>query len=243
MLKNTNNYYNGINELYFKEVGNRKFLTKQEEIDLINDYRVNSNVKSLHKLIELNQKYVISIAKRYLNMSNLTLGELVNEGSIGLIKAINKYDINSGLRLLTYGTFWIKESILKSLHDNSRFVRLPISKIKKLSKDKKNGLIKEPITINSIEDYSESSFDFWEETPDYNLNDYEIKKTIMDNSFKILDERERYIIESSFGFKNDKRNTLEEIGKVLNLSKQRVRSIKIKALRKLRAELIGSEIL
>jgi RNA polymerase primary sigma factor len=243
MLKNTNNYYDGVNELYFKEVTNQKFLSKDEEIKLIKDYQNNGNEKSLHELVVRNQKYVIKMAKNYLNKSNLTLGELINEGCLGLMKAINKYDVNSDLRLLTYGTFWIKESITKSLHDNSRFVRLPISKIKKLSKESKNGNITEPILINSIEDYSEGSLDFWEETPDYDLNDSEVKKKIMDASFAVLDNRERYIIESSFGFKNDKKNTLGEIGEVLNLSKQRVRSIKIKALRKLRSELIGSEIL
>lgn len=244
MLKNVNTYYGEITNKFFKEVSNKKPLSKEEEILLIKDYRFNGNVKSLHELVNRNQKYLIQEAKKYLNKSNLTLGELINEASVGLIKAIEKYDINCGLRLLTYGTFWIKESIFKSLNDNSRFVRLPTSKIKKMSKEKDS---KEPIIINNIDDYysidnDEFNDNFIDEI-EYDLGDSEIYTNLLKNSFNVLDAREKYIIESYFGYRTGKKNTLEEIGIALDLSKQRVRLIKIKALRKLRSELIGLDII
>jgi RNA polymerase primary sigma factor len=247
---------------YFKEVKKTNILTQEKEIALAIRIR-NGDNKAVDELVSSNLKFVISVAKDYQNQG-LDLQDLINEGNYGLIKAAHKFNHDRGFRFISYAVWWIKQSIIQSLNDNARVVRLPtnvINKINKLNKEIskfENKNEREPIyqemlsdgtlmdkimlfpkatslnqVINEDGDELIELIQIEDEEDDSEIKDdikNELKKTLL-----ILDERERVIIQSYFGINLDEEEmTLEKIGEKYDLSKERIRQIKEKAIRKLR---------
>lgn len=247
---------------YFKEVRKSTILTQNEEIELAKRIK-NGDQNAINKLVNSNLKFVVSIAKEYQGQG-LPLSDLINEGNYGLIKAATKFDHSKGFRFISYAVWWVKQSIIQSLNDNARVVRLPanvINRISQLNKeiakfelenerepiygeifDKQNeavSLVTYPRHTSLNEVINEEGDELIELIPD-NIDedvlvvDARLRDEI-NNALSVLDEREKAIIESYFGINTDCESmTLEAIGERYGLTKERIRQIKEKAIRKLR---------
>lgn len=248
---------------YFKDVRKSNLLTPKEEIKLAKKIK-KGDQKAINDLVKANLKFVISIAKEYQGQG-LPLSDLINEGNYGLIKAANKFDHKRGFRFISYAVWWVKQSIIQSLNDNARMVRLPANVINKLSylnkqiakfehenerepvygeifdKDKEvMTLLHFPRCASLNDTINEEGDELIElipsETKDENrlVVDDKIRNEI-NKTLSVLDERERVIIECYFGINTDcEPMTLEAIGEKYDLTKERIRQIKEKAIRKLR---------
>ncbi len=244
---------------YLKDVRKLDMISPQEEAELAEKVRLGDS-KATEKLITSNLRFVISVAKQYQNQG-LSLSDLINEGNIGLIKATNKFDPTKGFRFISYAVHWVKQSIIQSLNDNSRTVRLPTNITNQVTKLKKE--------IDSFEQKTGRKPTQNEVTIDMKLLSHtrctslngkinedgdEVMDVIADESFKrpdeytyggntlkneisktmsILNEREQKIIQMYFGI-DGVPMTLEQIGDEYSLTKERIRQIKQKALRKLK---------
>lgn len=248
---------------YFKDLRKTTLLTPEEETELAKQIK-EGNQEAIEKLVNSNLKFVVSVAKDYQNQG-LSLSDLISEGNYGLVKAATRFDHTRGFRFISYAVWWIKQSIIQSLNENARTVRLPANIINKLSQLKKEiekfefenerepiyGEIldenNEPVELithprcNSLNDTINEDGD--ELIDIIVVNDDDAEKLFIDNRIKdeltrtlsVLDERERNIIECYFGINTDcEPMTLEAIGEKYDLTKERIRQIKFKALRKLR---------
>lgn len=244
--------------LYLKDVRKIDMLTPQEENALAVKIQEGDSVAA-EKLITANLRFVISVAKEYQGQG-LPLVDLIAEGNFGLIKAAKKFDPTRGFRFISYAVWWVKQSIIQSLNDNSRTVRLPVNVTNNVSKlkkemsifEQKNGrkptdndmdlsILNQPscsslnAPINEdgdemIDVIEDNSFD----RPDESFQKpAELLKSELEKTLSILSPREKTIIELYFGL-NGTPLTLEEIGEDYSLTKERIRQIKEKALRKLR---------
>lgn len=248
---------------YFKDVKKSSILTPMEEVELAKKIK-NGDENAKNKLIKSNLKFVISIAKEYQGQG-LPLCDLISEGNYGLIKAATRFDHTKGFRFISYAVWWVKQSIMQSLNDNARVVRLPtniVNRLAKLNKDLSRFELdneREPM-FNELSDGDFDEIPLLSYQKSVSLNQQinedgdeliqlienqdeafeevdlteriknEINKTMM-----ILDEREKVIIENYFGLNPDvEPMTLEAIGEKYKLSKERIRQIKHKAIRKLR---------
>lgn len=248
---------------YFKDVRKSVILTPKEEVELAKRIK-NGDTKAIDELVEANLKFVISIAKEYQGQG-LQLSDLISEGNYGLIKAANRFDHKRGFRFISYAVWWVKQSIIQSLNDNARTVRLPANVINKLSYLSKEIAKfeyeneREPV-FGEIFDKEKSAMAIISFPKIASLNDTineegdelieliagdngeedqlivdERIKTELNKTLEILDERERKIIECYFGINIDSEAmTLEAIGERYGLTKERIRQIKEKAIRKLR---------
>jgi RNA polymerase primary sigma factor len=248
---------------YFKEIRKSTILTQKEEIDLAKKIK-RGNQNAINRLVNANLKFVVSIAKEYQGQG-MPLSDLINEGNYGLIKAATRFDHKKGFRFISYAVWWVKQSIIQSLNENARVVRLPanvINKISQLNKeiskfelenerepvfgeifDKYNeafSLIKYPkhSSLNQIinEDGDELLELIPDDITDKDALEIDIKlKEEINKTLSILNERERVIIELYFGINSGCESmTLESIGERYGLTKERIRQIKEKAIRKLR---------
>lgn len=239
---------------YLKDIRKIKVMTPERERELAEMMKsgklTDRQVDQVHKeLLEGNLRFVITVAKQYQNQG-LDFPDLIAEGNLGLMKAIKNFDWNKDLRFISYAVWWVKQSILQSLNDNARTIRLPVNVIQDLHRAKKevenNGgtlndkFLNLPSTIDldmNINDEFDTLLDVIKnddaDMPDEVFNSKDMLKTQLMGLLTNLDERERVIIEDYFGFTGTPR-TLEEIGGDFKLTKERVRQIKEKALRKLR---------
>jgi RNA polymerase primary sigma factor len=203
------------------------------------------------ELLEGNLRFVITVAKQYQNQG-LDFPDLIAEGNLGLMKAIQNFDWTKNLRFISYAVWWVKQSILQSLNDNARTIRLPVNVVQDLQRAKKeiesNGgklddrfqnlpsMIDLDMNINEDGDtLVDVIVNKNADMPDESFNSGDMLKIKLLNLLHILDEREKVIIEDYFGLSGTPR-TLEDIGGDFELTKERVRQIKEKALRKLRNE-------
>lgn len=247
---------------YFKDVRKSTILTSKEEVDLAKRIKDGDQI-AIDKLVKANLKFVVSIAKEYQGQG-LPLSDLISEGNFGLIKAATRFDHEKGFRFISYAVWWIKQSIIQSLNDNARVVRLPanvINKISHLNKEiskfesenerqpvygelfDKNNTAVEIITypkhtsLNDVinEDGDELIELIVDEKEEEGFVLTDRVKSGLNEALSSLDERERAIIESYFGINTDlEPMTLEAIGDRYGLTKERIRQIKEKAIRKLR---------
>ena len=266
-----------ILQMYLKDIGKINLLNSKEEKVLgkeIKEGKKNESDIAKRKLIQANLRLVVSIAKKYIGQGVLFM-DLVQEGSVGLIKAAEKFDYSKNCKFSTYATWWIKQTIMRAIANNSKTIRIPIHMSDKIRKYKrayselnfmlgrepkdeeialklgltvknitaiKRALIKEPISLETpvtddlcVGDYIEDK--------SYNSPDTHAKnKSLEANVSSLLDtltERERKIINCRFGINGEKTLTLEQLGKKLGYSKERIRQLEDLAIKKIRDQNIS----
>lgn len=241
---------------YLKDLRKIKVMTPEREKELSKiiqspNVTERERQKIYQEILEGNLRFVITVAKNYQNQG-VDFSDLVAEGNIGLMKAIQNFDWSKNLRFISYAVWWIRQSILQSLNEHSRTIRIPVNVIQDLYKEKKRSdkegdnisdrFANLPYTINletQINEDGDTLVDLIENPnsikPDEVFNNDQQLKDGLFSIMNILDERERQIVEDYYGISGTPR-TLEDIGNDFNLTKERVRQIKEKALRKLRNE-------
>jgi len=241
---------------YLKDIRKIKVMTPDRERELSAriqspDITEKEKQQIQQELLEGNLRFVITVAKMYQNQG-VDFCDLIAEGNIGLMKAIQNFDWTKNLRFISYAVWWIRQSILQSLNEHSRTIRIPVNVIQDLYKEKKktekdgsdidSRFVNLPSTINlehQINEEGDTLIDLIENKdsmrPDEVFNGDQQLKDGLFEIMNILDERERQIVEDYYGISGTPR-TLEDIGSDFNLTKERVRQIKEKALRKLRNE-------
>ena len=241
---------------YLKDIRRIKVMTPEREKELAVKMMSNETPKREREKIETellvgNLRFVITVAKQYQNQG-LDLSDLIAEGNLGLMKAIKNFDWHKDLRFISYAVWWVKQSIIQSLNDNARTIRLPVNVVQDLHKAKKEIAItgKElelkfsslPSMIDldmTINDEGDTLVDMIANpnalAPDAGFNTKDMLKNKLISLLNVLDEREKVIIEDYFGLSGTPR-TLEDIGGDFGLTKERVRQIKERALRRLRNE-------
>lgn len=253
---------------YLQEIGKEDLITVEEEVELAQRIR-KGDQKALEKLTRANLRFVVSVAKQYQNQG-LSLPDLINEGNLGLIKAAEKFDETRGFKFISYAVWWIRQSILQALAEQSRIVRLPLNQVGSLNKinkafsrfEQENERRPSPEELaDSLDLPAEKVADTlrvsgrhisvdapFVEGEDNSLLDVlvnddspiadrtlinESLSTEVERALSTLTERERDIIKLFFGI-NTQEMTLEEIGEKFGLTRERVRQIKEKAIRRLR---------
>lgn len=269
IVKQFTNRENQSLDKYLQEIGKINLLTPEQEIELAIRIRKGEQA-ALEHLAKANLRFVVSVAKQYQNQG-LSLGDLINEGNLGLLKAAKRFDETRGFKFISYAVWWIRQSILQALAEQSRIVRLPLNRVGALNKIGKaysnleqeferepnaDELAKEldmdvsevadtlkisgrhvsmdaPFTQgeeNSLLDVIQSDL---QPSPDHLLMDESLKEEI-EQALSTLSEREAEVIKLYFGLDKENSLTLEEIGERFNLTRERVRQIKEKAIRRLR---------
>ncbi len=255
--------------MYLKEIGQIKLLSMEEELELSDRIREgDEQAKTI--LAEANLRLVVSIAKRYVGRGMLFL-DLIQEGNIGLMKAVDKFDVSKGFKFSTYATWWIRQAITRAIADQARTIRVPvhmvetINKLARVQRQLTLELNREPseeelakkmnVSVDKIRDiYKISQEPVSLETPigeedDSHLGDFvpdernmspeeyatnEMLKDEISEVLLTLTEREEKVIRLRFGLEDGKSRTLEEVGQMFGVTRERIRQIEAKALRKLR---------
>jgi RNA polymerase primary sigma factor len=254
---------------YLQEIGKVDLLTPDEEVVLAKRIK-DGDQMALERLTKANLRFVVSVAKQYQNQG-LSLGDLINEGNLGLIKAAQRFDETRGFKFISYAVWWIRQSILQALAEQSRIVRLPLNRVGSLNKISKtfseleqkyerepspeeladvlevsSSEVVDTMKIsgrhvsmdapfaqgdeNSLLDVLENDT---EEKPDSGLMTDSLRKEVQ-RALSTLTQREADVITLYFGLNGEHAMTLEEIGEKFNLTRERVRQIKEKAIRRLR---------
>jgi RNA polymerase primary sigma factor len=241
---------------YLKDIRKLKVMTPERERELaermLSGFITEEETKEIQKeLLEGNLRFVITVSKQYQNQG-LDLPDLIAEGNLGLMKAIENFDWSKRLRFISYAVWWVRQSILQSLNENARTIRLPVNVVQELHKAKKEleragvelpeKFANLPYTINYDKPLNEEGDTLLDilnnpnaELADANLSTEDTLKEKLLSMLDVLDDREKIIIQDYFGLSGSTR-TLEDIGNDFDLTKERVRQIKEKALRKLRNE-------
>ena len=241
---------------YLKDIRRIRVMTPDRERELAQrmlspDITEKEKRAIQQELLEGNLRFVITVSKQYQNQG-LDLSDLIAEGNYGLMKAIENFDWSKGLRFISYAVWWVRQSILQSLNENARTIRLPVNVVQELHRAKKEldsagvelpeKFATLPYTINldnPLNEEGDTLLDILNnpnaEPADANLSTEDTLKKKLIEMLDVLDNRERVIIEDYFGLSGNTR-TLEDIGGDFSLTKERVRQIKEKALRKLRNE-------
>jgi len=254
---------------YLQEIGRENLITADEEVELARRIKAGDQV-ALEKLTKANLRFVVSVAKQYQNQG-LSLPDLINEGNLGLIKAAQRFDETRGFKFISYGVWWIRQSILQALAEQSRIVRLPLNqvgslnKINKVSSRLEQQLERPPSHSEIANEMEVSNYKIDNslsistrylsmDAPlgaDEEINFYDVfvpKDTAptdedlmmeslgkeIQRSLSTLSEKERDVINMYYGIGMNHGLTLEEIGAKFNLTRERVRQIKEKAIRRLR---------
>jgi RNA polymerase primary sigma factor len=255
-IKSTNPLNQDEIQIYLKDIRKLKVMTPEREKVLaeriISEDCSQREIDAIQKeMLEGNLRFVITVAKKYQNQG-VDLSDLIAEGNFGLMKAIKNFDWSKKNRFISYAVWWIKQSILQSLNDNSRTIRLPVNVVQdmqkekreneKTSKDLSDKFANLPRMIDldmHINEDGDTLIDIIKnenvESPDEVFSTQDVLKEKMMGIMSVLDERERMIVEDYYGITGTPR-TLEDIGSDFSLTKERVRQIKEKALRKLRNE-------
>ena len=257
-------------KMYLKDIGTVQLLTSEQEVELAKRI-LEGDENAKNELCERNLKLVVSIAKKYVNRSSMQFLDLIQEGNLGLLKAVDKFDFTKGFRFSTYATWWIRQAITRAIADQARTIRIPvhmvetIHKLSRVSKQLMQELGRDPspaeiaermgITearVNEIqkiaqdpvslespvgeEDESKIS-DFVEDDTIVSPTDHttqDVLKAQLLAVIETLTPREQKVIRLRYGLDDNHPRTLEEVGKEFNVTRERIRQIEAKALRKLR---------
>jgi RNA polymerase primary sigma factor len=254
---------------YLQEIGKVDLITADEEVELAQLIKAGDQ-KALEKLTKANLRFVVSVAKQYQNQG-LTLPDLINEGNLGLIKAAKRFDETRGFKFISYAVWWIRQSILQALAEQSRIVRLPLNKIGSINKinkmyaflEQENERPPSPeeiakkldMTVNDVKESMKNSGRHVSmdapliEGEDSNLYDvlnsgespnpdrqllHESLRIEINRALETLTPREADVVKLYFGLGEHQPMTLEEIGETFDLTRERVRQIKEKAIRRLK---------
>ena len=225
------NDFERSSQTYFKEISEFNPLSREEELSLWERYRKNNDISARDKLIKSNLRFVASIARGYQGLG-LSYSDLIAEGNCGLMKAIDKFDYEKGYKTISYSVWWIRQSILEALKERAGIEGESLPQ----DFEKQNTFDEDGYEVdNNIEE------DYVDNGSMEELKADEIKKVIY-GLIDCLTEREQYVISEYFGLSTKEALTLEEIGKNMGLTKERVRQIKEKALKKLRSEALNNSI-
>ena len=253
---------------YLQEIGREELISVEEEVELAQRIK-KGDQEALEKLTRANLRFVVSVAKQYQNQG-LSLPDLINEGNLGLIKAAEKFDETRGFKFISYAVWWIRQSILQALAEQSRIVRLPLNQVGSLNKinkalskfEQENERMPSPeelaeildiprekisdtlrvsgrhVSVDApfVEGEDNSLLDVLPNTDSPNADSGLVNESLnkeIERALSTLTERERDIVKNFFGI-GCQEMTLEEIGEKFNLTRERVRQIKEKAIRKLR---------
>ena len=255
--------------MYLKEIGQIKLLTTEEELELA-DRISNGDEQAKAILAEANLRLVVSIAKRYVGRGMLFL-DLIQEGNIGLMKAVEKFDVSKGYKFSTYATWWIRQAITRAIADQARTIRVPVHMVETINKlarierqltlelnrepteeelSKKMGttvekirdiykISQEPVSLEiPIGEEDDSHLgDFIPDETNMSPEDFAVNELLKDEISEVLltlTEREEKVIRLRFGLEDGRPRTLEEVGQLFGVTRERIRQIEAKALRKLR---------
>ena len=255
--------------MYLKEIGQIKLLTMDEELELA-DRILEGDEQAKSVLAEANLRLVVSIAKRYVGRGMLFL-DLIQEGNIGLMKAVEKFDVSKGYKFSTYATWWIRQAITRAIADQARTIRVPVHMVETINKlariqrqltlelnrepteqelakkmnmsiDKVRDIYKisqEPVSLETpIGEEDDSHLgDFIKDERNMSPEEYATNEMLKDEISEVLltlTEREEKVIRLRFGLEDGKSRTLEEVGQMFGVTRERIRQIEAKALRKLR---------
>ncbi|MBQ7924437.1 MAG: RNA polymerase sigma factor RpoD [Clostridia bacterium] len=256
-------------KMYLKDIGRVPLLSAEEEVDLAKRMQENDEAAK-KRLSEANLRLVVSIAKRYVGRGMLFL-DLIQEGNLGLMKAVEKFDYQKGFKFSTYATWWIRQSITRAIADQARTIRIPVHMVETINKltrvqrlllqelgreptpaeiaekmgvteDRVHEIIKiaqDPVSLETPIGEEEDSHlgDFIEDekttTPSDSVAFTMLKEQLL-NVLDTLTPREQKVLRLRYGIDDGKSRTLEEVGKVFNVTRERIRQIEAKALRKLR---------
>jgi RNA polymerase primary sigma factor len=258
-------------EKYLQEIGKVELISSEEEVNLAERIKKNDQ-KALDRLVKANLRFVVSVAKQYQNQG-LSLPDLINEGNVGLIKAALRFDETKGFKFISYAVWWIRQSILQSLAEQSRIVRLPLNKvgltnrISKAYQQLEQEFEREPtaeeladllhldtaevssainvatrhISMDTpiVEGEENTLADILEnpnaEKTDYKIEHFESLKTEVERSLETLSQRQKEVVCYFFGIGQEDALSLEDIGHKYNLTRERVRQIKDKAITRLKS--------
>ena len=255
--------------MYLKEIGKVPLLTPEEEVELAKQMSLGDE-DAKHRMTEANLRLVVSIAKRYVGRGMLFL-DLIQEGNLGLIKAVEKFDYTKGYKFSTYATWWIRQAITRAIADQARTIRIPVHMVETINKtirvsrqllqelghdpsaeeiaremdmpvDKVRDILKiaqEPVSLETPIGEEEDSHlgDF---IPDEDASEpseaasFSLLREQLEEVLDTLAPREKKVLELRFGIVDGRTRTLEEVGKEFNVTRERIRQIEAKALRKLR---------
>ena len=255
--------------MYLKEIGLVHLLSNEEEKELAIAVE-NGDLEAKQRLAEANLRLVVSIAKRYVGRGMQFL-DLIQEGNMGLMKAVDKFDYSKGFKFSTYATWWIRQAITRAIADQARTIRIPVHMVETINKlvreqrnllqelgqdptpeqiaermdmtpDKVREILKiaqEPVSLETpIGEEDDSHLgDFIEDEVIENPVDYTTRVVLREQLDEVLDtltDREENVLRLRFGLDDGKMRTLEDVGKVFNVTRERIRQIEAKALRKLR---------
>ena len=255
--------------MYLKEIGQIKLLTTEEELELA-DKIAQGDEQAKATLAEANLRLVVSIAKRYVGRGMLFL-DLIQEGNIGLMKAVEKFDVTKGYKFSTYATWWIRQAITRAIADQARTIRVPVHMVETINKlarverqltlelnrepteeelakkmgtsvDKIRDIYKisqEPVSLEiPIGEEDDSHLgDFIPDETNMSPEDFAVNELLKDEISEVLltlTEREEKVIRLRFGLEDGRPRTLEEVGQLFGVTRERIRQIEAKALRKLR---------
>jgi len=261
--------------MYLREIGETPLLTADEEVTLAKRIRTGDH-DALERLTKANLRFVVSVAKQYQNQG-LSLADLINEGNIGLIRAVEKFDFEKGFKFSTYATWWIRQAITRAIADQARTIRIPVHMVETINRliRVSRGLLQELGREPTVEEIAEAMSKGQEvvvtpdkvreiikvsqepvslETPigeeeDSHLGDFiedraalapaeaashQLLKEQVEAVLDSLSGRERRVLQLRFGLEDGRARTLEEVGKEFNVTRERIRQIEAKALRKLR---------
>ncbi len=265
-------------EKYLYEIGKIDLLSSEEEVELAKKIR-NGDQAALDRLTRANLRFVVSVAKQYQNQG-LSLADLINEGNLGLIKAAQRFDETKGFKFISYAVWWIRQSIMQAIVEQSRLVRLPLNKVGSFNRYHRTAAQLEQelgreatqdevavamgITVEDLREILKNNIRYLsvdapiggedeegtmldliksgeDNEPDFELMDVSLRQHIKE-ALSVISEREALIISCYYGLNGETPFTLEEIGSKFDLTRERVRQIKERAIRRLRRATASKEL-